>query len=100
MAARFGFSEQPREKTPLLLDNVRIIKLPAYSPELNPIEGLWDQLHDAIANKVFATLDALEESLTAFLRPFWSDARRIFSLVLHLWLNDQTNASFGPVLLI
>ncbi|MEI6534852.1 MAG: hypothetical protein WCN98_05890, partial [Verrucomicrobiaceae bacterium] len=63
-------------------------------------EGLWDQLRDAIANKVFATLDALEEALTAFLRPLWSDARRIFSLVLQPWLKDQTNASFEPVLLI
>jgi transposase len=95
-----GAGFHPDDHSPLLPENVRIIKLPPYSPELNPVEGLWDQLRDAIANKVFATLDALEEALTAFLRPLWSDAKRIFSLVLHPWLNDQTNDSFGPVLLI
>jgi hypothetical protein len=30
--------------------------LPAYSPELNPIEGLWDQLKDHLCNRVFASL--------------------------------------------
>lgn len=88
-----GAGFHPDDQSPHVPDNVRIIKLPPYSPELNPIEGLWDQMRDAIANKVFATLDTLEEALTAFLRPFWNDARRIFSLVLHPWLKDQTNAT-------
>lgn len=74
-------------------ENVRIIKLPPYSPELNPVEGLWDQMRDAIANQVYASIEELEEALTGFLRPFWKDARRIFSLVMHPWLRDQANAS-------
>jgi len=88
-----GAGFHPDDHSPVVPQNVRIIKLPAYSPELNPIEGLWDQLRDAIANKVFATIEALEDSLTAFLRPFWNDARRIFSLVSHPWLKHQANAT-------
>jgi hypothetical protein len=57
-------------------------------------------MRDAIANKVFATLDELESALTEFLREFWSDARRLFSLVLHPWLKIQTNAIYLPVMLI
>ncbi len=39
-----------------LPDNVRIIALPPYSPELNPVEGLWDQLKDGLCNGVFPSL--------------------------------------------
>jgi len=48
-----------RDGDPNLPDNVRIITLPAYSPELNPIEGLWDQGKDGLCNKVFDTLAEL-----------------------------------------
>ena len=88
-----GAGFHPEDHSPVAPQNVRIIKLPPHSPELNPVEGLWDQMRDAIANKVFATIEALEDSPTAFRRPFWNDARRIFSLVLHPWLKDQANAT-------
>ncbi len=39
---------------------MRILTLPAYSPKLNPIEGLWDQLKDALCHRVFDTLAELE----------------------------------------
>ena len=39
---------------------------PAYSPELNPAEHLWDWLReDCFANHVFADLDAVEQALSA-----------------------------------
>ena len=36
--------------------NVRIITLPAYSPELNPVEKLWDIVKDGICNQDWGTL--------------------------------------------
>lgn len=77
---------------PRLPDNVRILPLPAYSPELNPIEGLWDQIKDVLCNQVFDTLPDLEAVLRAELQRFWQDARRVHSLVFD-WLQDQANAS-------
>ena len=50
--------------------NVRVITLPAYSPELNPVERLWDQVRDVLANELHANLEALEQALTRALRPF------------------------------
>jgi len=47
--------------------NVRLLKLPAYSPELNPIERLWDVVKDAICNQVFATISDLQVALTGVL---------------------------------
>ena len=39
--------------------NMSLIKLPPYSPELNPAEQIWNILrHDYFANRVFDSLDA------------------------------------------
>ncbi|MEK6284101.1 MAG: IS630 family transposase, partial [Acidobacteriota bacterium] len=75
-----------------LPDNVRIVTLPAYSPELNPVEGLWDQLKDVLCNRVFWSLADLEAALVEELRGFWQDARRVRSLIFD-WLLDRANAS-------
>ena len=40
-------------------DNVSLIPLPPYSPELNPAEQIWNLLRrDYFANRVFDSLDA------------------------------------------
>jgi transposase len=86
-----------REGDARLPDNVRIVTLPAYSPELNPVEGLWDQLKDALCNRVFGTLTELEAVLIEELRRFWSDARRVQSLVFE-WLRACANSSSGNII--
>lgn len=43
-----------------LPDNVTIIPLPAYSPELNPVENLWHYLRSHYwSNRTYAGYDAL-----------------------------------------
>ena len=40
-------------------ENVALIRLPSYSPELNPAERLWDELREKeFANRVFDSLGA------------------------------------------
>jgi len=44
--------------------NIRLLPLPPYSPELNPVENIWEELREKnFDNKVFASLDTLEEQL-------------------------------------
>jgi transposase len=86
-----------RDGDPGLPDNVRVITLPAYSPELNPIEGLWDQVKDGLCNQVFNTLSELELVLQAELQRFWQDARRVRSLIFD-WLLAQGNNSSSPII--
>ena len=88
-----------RDGDPGLPDNVRVITLPAYSPELNPIEGLGDQLKDSLCNRVFDTLAELEAVLQTELQRFWQDARRMHSLVFD-WLLVQANTSSRPIILL
>lgn len=73
--------------------NVRIITLPPYSPELNPVEKLWDLVRDAICNRVFAALDELEEALSVRLQDYWRDTATVLSLLGEGWLLTQTNAT-------
>ena len=40
-------------------ENIALVRLPPYSPELNPVEHLWDELREKdFANRVFDTLGA------------------------------------------
>ena len=51
----------------LAIDNIRNIILPPYSPELNPVEKLWQYIKDkTIKNKVFESLDLLEDAIADF----------------------------------
>lgn len=73
--------------------NVRVVDLPPYSPELNPCEQLWDLIKDALANKIFPTIEALREAMTPILRSWWEAPERVLSLIGRPWLQDQANAS-------
>lgn len=74
-------------------DNVRILTLPPYSPELNPVEKLWDVIKDGICNRDWPNLDALEEALITRLKPYWEDSRRVMSLIGSGYLLSELNAS-------
>jgi len=50
-------------------ENMRLLPLPAYSPELNPVENIWEEIREkGFVNKVFDSLDALEEQLVHSLK--------------------------------
>lgn len=72
---------------------VHVIPLPAYSPELNPVEAIGDVIKDRIGNALWTTLEALEAAIGEELRPIYQSAERVRSLVSHGWLMDQVNAT-------
>lgn len=44
-------------------DNISLLKLPAYSPELNPVENIWQYLRqNRLSNIVFDTYDAIVDA--------------------------------------
>ena len=85
-----GFHPRPGEAA--LPARIHLLPLPPYSPEPNPVEGLWDQTQDVTCHRHFAGLDQLEAALTQALRPFWETPARALSLVHH-WLHSQANAT-------
>ncbi len=67
--------------------NLRPLKLPPYSPELDPVEHLWDDLREKpFHNRVFDSIDTLENHLEAALRDMETDHQRVHSIVAWLWI--------------
>jgi transposase len=69
--------------------NLRLLPLPPYSPELNPVERFGGLLKAAVTNRLYPTLRKLEDHLIAAARP-WSTPAAVSSLI-HSWLADQVN---------
>ncbi len=46
-------------------DGISLVFLPPYSPELQPAERLWPLVDEAVVNRHFATLDALDATVAA-----------------------------------
>jgi transposase len=45
-------------------ENIRLLPQPAYSPELNPVEHIWDEIREkAFSNHIFASLSAVIDTL-------------------------------------
>jgi len=61
--------------------NIRLIKQPPYSPEVNPAEHLWDELREKyLHNRAFPSLDALIEVLCQGLNALADDPAALRSL--------------------
>lgn len=74
--------------------NLRLLPLPPYCPELNPVERFGGLLKAAVANRLYPSLRRLEDHLAAAARP-WSTPAAVSSLI-HDWLTDQVNCG-APV---
>jgi len=67
--------------------NMRLVPLPPWSPQLNPVEHVWDEVREKyFANRRFVSLDQLEEQLVAGLAILEVDAQRIASLTGFDWI--------------
>lgn len=75
-----------------LPDNVRLHFLPPYSPELNPQEHIWDELREKhFHNRVFDSLDALENHLVQALKSFEADPQRMHSIAGWDWIINSVS---------
>lgn len=70
-------------------DNMRLVFLPPYSPELNPAEHLWKALREAcFGNEVFKNLDAVEHALVQGLQALEDNPRQTQSLAGFEWITS------------
>lgn len=70
-----------------LPNNMMLVPLPPYAPELNPTEHIWDDLREKyFHNHVFESIDSLEDHLEASLRAMECDQERVRSIVAWPWI--------------
>ncbi len=76
-----------KNQTIQLPQNLRLIFLPPYSPELNPQEHVWDELREKyFHNRVFDSIDSLENQLCEALKQFELDPDRLRSMTGRHWI--------------
>lgn len=67
--------------------NMKLLYLPPYSPELNPVEPLWRHLRENyFGNQVFDSLDAVEDRLCAGLKHLSHAPQTVKSISCFDWL--------------
>ena len=93
--------EHPHEQVYVVMDNapchkpkilhmlpgLSILYLPAYSPELNPVERFFEEVRRFTANRVFTSMKALEKRLTKFIRSLTDDW--VKQLTCYEWIERQ-----------
>ena len=71
-------------------ENTRLLFLPPYSPELNPIERFWQDLKDHVAFYLHESLSALKQKVRSKLDTYTDDA--VASLTGYEYLLDAASA--------
>ena len=78
-----------RAKRLQIPSNMKLIPLPPWSPQLNPVEHVWDEVREKwFANRVFASMDAVEEQLMTALKTLEADPQRVASLTGFDWIRN------------
>ncbi len=67
-------------------DNISLLKLPPYSPELNPVENVWQFLRgNWLSNRVFDTYDDIVDACCDAWNALAAEPGRIRSIATRAW---------------
>lgn len=70
-------------------ENIHLIALPGYSPQLNPQENVWDEIREKnFPNRVYASMEAVRTQLCEGLARFAMDSASITSLTAWPWIRS------------
>lgn len=77
----------------LVPENITLIGLPPYSPQLNPIENLWKVIRERFfPNLDYERMDTLEENLADTLLYLEETPQLVQSVTGYKWLVDLISA--------
>ena len=66
-----------KSKNLTIPENIAVLYLPPYSPELNPVEPLWQYIkNNTIKNKIYDCLKELENEICSFLKNLHYDVTK------------------------
>ena len=79
-------AKQISEETELEPANIKLVSLPPYSPELNPVERLWLHLQSRrLSHRLHSEYDAIAEAVCQAWNRLIGEARRIKLLRSYPW---------------
>lgn len=68
-------------------ENMRLVKLPPHSPQLNPVENNWDDMRETFFhNRTFDSMKAVEDQLVMACRHYELQAETIQSMTAWDWI--------------
>lgn len=67
-------------------EKIQLVKLPAYSPEINPVERFFEELRRELEFCVFESLDEAEMYLTKVLQKYYEQPELVKSLTLYPYI--------------
>ena len=80
-----GWHKAKRLQVPTTM---RLVFLPPWSPPLNPVEHVWDEVREKwFGNRVFDSMDAVEEQLITALKIWEEDSTRVASWTGFEWIS-------------
>jgi transposase len=65
--------------------NTALLKLPRYSPELNPVERWFLEFRRNLSNKLFESVELLQQALTKALEVYWRQPNLLKRLTGYSW---------------
>ena len=69
-------------------DNTEFLHIPPYTPEMNPIEQIWDEIREKhFANKFFSSLRQAEDKLCDAVGSLLEET--VSSITFRKWLFEQ-----------
>lgn len=78
-----------RSKDLIIPRNIRFVRLPAYAPELNPQEHIWDELREKeFPNRVFNDMRGVVHQLEEGLPRLAADTKRLRRIAGWPWINS------------
>jgi transposase len=72
--------------------NISFLHLPAYSPELDPVERWFQEFRRELSNKAFETVELLQEALGQALGLYWEAPGRLQQLTGFSWWVEAVDA--------
>jgi putative transposase len=79
-----------KSKDMIIPDNIEIIHIPPYTPEMNPIEQIWDEIREKnFANIFFNSLEQVISRLCEAVRSLLNVT--ISSITYRIWMCEQFN---------
>ncbi len=66
-------------------ENISLLMLPPYSPELDPAERWFEEFRRKLSNMTFESVALMQEALTQALVPYWEDPALLKRLTGYSW---------------